>query len=84
MSYLLFRNDFSCDYDNAITCPICNSNQMIYQGSDFDGEKITTKFKCICCEEKEYSLILKSNKENNTTEIFWQYDDAGFYKVYFN
>ena len=83
MSYLLLRKDFSCDYDNAITCPICHDNQMIYQSSDFDIDKITTKFKCISCQEKVYDLVLKSNKEKNTTEIFWLYSDGGFYKLYF-
>ena len=85
MSYLLFRKDFNCDYDNSITCPICNNNQLIYQGSELiNGEKIKTTFKCITCREKEYSLVLKSNNEKNTTEIFWEYNDGGFYKVYFN
>ena len=83
MSYLLLRKDFSCDFDNAITCPICHDNQLIYQSTSEDGEKISTKFKCITCKEKEYDLVIKSNKENNTTEIFWQYDDGGFYKLYF-
>ena len=83
MDNILLKKDVLIDIDNSITCPVCKSNQIIHTKGSQEKNKIILKFDCINCNKKDMKLIFHTDDKYNTTEMFWSYDDCGFYKIYF-
>jgi len=84
MNEQLLRREVAVDCDNSLTCPICKGNQIHHldKNDQFNLNKIILNFECINCN-KFLSMIMETNSDFNTTEIYWTYTDAGFYKLYF-